>query len=61
MLGLILAVLGMSFPTENQALLFLMNARKPSACQSPVFVELLWLRNFMTLVSGVYVTKKKGR
>jgi hypothetical protein len=53
MLGLILAVQGMSFRTENQALLFLRNARQPSACQSPVFVELLWLRNFMTLVSGV--------
>jgi hypothetical protein len=53
MLGLILAAQGMNFPTENQALLFLRNARKPSACQSLVFVELLWLRNFMTLVSGV--------
>jgi hypothetical protein len=53
MLGLILAAQGMNLPTENQAWLFLRNARKPSACQSPVFVELLWLRNFMTLVSGV--------
>jgi hypothetical protein len=53
MLGLILAVQGMNFPTENQALLFLTNARKSSACQSRVFVELLWLRNFMTLDSGV--------
>jgi hypothetical protein len=53
MLGLTLAAQGMNFPTENQALLFLRNARKPSACQSPVFVELLWLRNLMTLVSGV--------
>jgi hypothetical protein len=53
MLGLILAVQGMNLPTENQALLFLTNARKSSACQSRVFVELLWLRNFMTLVSGV--------
>jgi len=53
MLGLILAVQGMNFATEDQALLFLRNARKPSACQSPVFVELLWLRYFMTLVSGV--------
>jgi len=53
MLDLILAVQGMNFPTEIQALLFLRNARKPSACQSPVFVELLLIRNFMTLVSGV--------
>jgi hypothetical protein len=53
MLGLILAVQGMNIPTENQAFLFLRIARKPSPCQSPVFVELLWLRNFMTLVSGV--------
>jgi len=53
MLGLILAAQGMNYPTENQALLFLRNARKPSACQSPVFVELLWLRYFMKLVSGV--------
>jgi hypothetical protein len=53
MLGLILAVQGMNFPTENEVLLFLSNARKLLASQSPVFVELLWLRNFMTLVSGV--------
>ncbi len=53
MLGPILAFQGMKFPTEIQALLFLRNARKPSVCQSPVFVELLLLRNFMTLVSGV--------
>jgi hypothetical protein len=53
MLRLILAVQGMNFPTGIQALLFLRNARKPTACQSPAFVELLWLRNFMTLVSGV--------
>jgi hypothetical protein len=36
MLGLILAAQGMNFPTENQALLFLRNASKTSACQSPV-------------------------
>ncbi len=35
MLGLILAVQGMNFPTENEVLLFLRNARKLLASQSP--------------------------
>jgi hypothetical protein len=36
MLALILAAQGMNFPTKTQALLFLRNARKTSACQSAV-------------------------
>jgi hypothetical protein len=40
MVGFILGAQGMNFPTKNQALLFLRNARKPSACQSLVFITL---------------------
>jgi hypothetical protein len=53
MVSFILGAQGMNFPTENQALLFLRNARKPSACQSLAFIKLLWLKNIMTLVSSV--------
>ncbi len=42
MLGLNLAVQGMSFPTENQALLFLRNARKPSCFCRAVMAEKLY-------------------